>query len=29
MFVGISIIGTFIPALGAQLIGSGLKKHNH
>ena len=27
MFVGISIIGTFISALGAQLIGSRLKKH--
>jgi len=27
MFVGISIIGTFISALGAQLIGSRLKKY--
>lgn len=27
MFVGISIIGTFISALGALLIGSRLKKH--
>jgi len=27
MFVGISIIGTFISALGAMLIGSRLKKH--
>lgn len=27
MFVGISIIGTFISALGARLIGSRLKKH--
>ena len=27
MFVGISIIGTFISALGPQLIGSRLKKH--
>ena len=27
MFVGISIIGTFISALGATLIGSRLKKH--
>jgi len=27
MFVGISIIGTFISVLGAQLIGSRLKKH--
>jgi voltage-gated potassium channel Kch len=27
MFVGISIIGTFISALGAILIGSRLKKH--
>ncbi len=27
MFVGISIIGVFISALGARLIGSRLKKH--
>ena len=27
MFVGISIIGTFISALGALLIGSRIKKH--
>ena len=27
MFVGISIIGTFISALGARLVGSRLKKH--
>ena len=27
MFVGISIIGTFISAFGAMLIGSRLKKH--
>ncbi len=27
MFVGISIIGVFISALGASLIGSRLKKH--
>ena len=27
MFVGISIIGTFISALGAMFIGSRLKKH--
>jgi hypothetical protein len=27
MFIGITIIGTFISALGAMLIGSRLKKH--
>ncbi|MDH3394549.1 MAG: potassium channel family protein [Nitrosopumilus sp.] len=27
MFVGISIIGTFISVLGARLVGSRLKKH--
>lgn len=27
MFIGISIIGTFISALGARLVGSRLKKH--
>jgi len=27
MFAGISIMGTFISALGAMLIGSKLKKH--
>ena len=27
MFIGISIIGVFISALGARLVGSRLKKH--